>query len=125
MEMTMNLPRNYVEIEEEEMMYLDGGTTYRGFAAARQISNMIAASIGWALSASKLSKYCLAAAGSCVGLAISVICALGVSMSVVNSIWGLAMVGAAMYYYRRQGGFKSTEVSVFGYTLWSYVKPLR
>ncbi|WP_028042335.1 hypothetical protein [Candidatus Stoquefichus massiliensis] len=25
MEMTMNLPRNYVEIEEEEMMYLDGG----------------------------------------------------------------------------------------------------
>lgn len=25
MEMTINLPRNYVEIEEEEMMYLDGG----------------------------------------------------------------------------------------------------
>ncbi|MFR7590800.1 MAG: hypothetical protein ACLUVC_05095 [Longibaculum sp.] len=25
MEMTMNLPRNYIEIEEEEMMYLDGG----------------------------------------------------------------------------------------------------
>ena len=25
MELTMNLPRNYVEIEEEEMMYLDGG----------------------------------------------------------------------------------------------------
>ncbi|MFR1297622.1 MAG: hypothetical protein ACLSBH_20575 [Coprobacillus cateniformis] len=26
MELTMNLPRNYVEIEEEEMMYLDGGS---------------------------------------------------------------------------------------------------
>ena len=25
LELTMNLPRNYVEIEEEEMMYLDGG----------------------------------------------------------------------------------------------------
>lgn len=25
MELTMNLPRNYVEIEEEEMMYLEGG----------------------------------------------------------------------------------------------------
>lgn len=26
MEMTLRLPNNYVEIEEEEMMYLDGGT---------------------------------------------------------------------------------------------------
>lgn len=25
MEMTLRLPKNYVEIEEEEMMYLDGG----------------------------------------------------------------------------------------------------
>ena len=25
MEMTLRLPQNYVEIEEEEMMYLDGG----------------------------------------------------------------------------------------------------
>ncbi len=25
MEMTLKLPQNYVEIEEEEMMYLDGG----------------------------------------------------------------------------------------------------
>ena len=26
MELTMNLPRNYVEIEEEQIMYLDGGS---------------------------------------------------------------------------------------------------
>ena len=25
MEMTLRLPQNYVEIEEEEMMYIDGG----------------------------------------------------------------------------------------------------
>ena len=25
MEMTLNMPQNYVEIEQEEMMYLDGG----------------------------------------------------------------------------------------------------
>ncbi|MEG0094364.1 MAG: hypothetical protein RR673_09780 [Erysipelotrichaceae bacterium] len=39
MEMILNLPKNYVEIEEEEMMYLDGGvyvnnSTVRGILFA-------------------------------------------------------------------------------------------
>ena len=31
MEMTLRLPQNYVEIEEEEMMYLDGGFQVRNW----------------------------------------------------------------------------------------------
>lgn len=40
MEMTLNLPREYVEIEEEEMMYLDGGvkTYYNWWGTSTKIS---------------------------------------------------------------------------------------
>ncbi|MEG2909912.1 MAG: hypothetical protein RR945_11865 [Erysipelotrichaceae bacterium] len=34
MNMTLQLPNNYLEIEEEEMMYLDGGARYYNMVQA-------------------------------------------------------------------------------------------
>ncbi len=38
MEMTLKLPQNYVEIEEEEMMYLDGGWSWS--TLGRNLNNL-------------------------------------------------------------------------------------
>lgn len=63
--MILNLPRNYVEIEEEEMMYIEGGGywTHVGHAewtytiTPREFANMAAAvGVGLAVSAA-IAKY--------------------------------------------------------------------
>lgn len=42
--MELVLPNNYVELEQEEMMYLDGG--WSGYTVARNLWNL--AAMGWA-----------------------------------------------------------------------------
>ncbi|MFR7590796.1 MAG: hypothetical protein ACLUVC_05075 [Longibaculum sp.] len=51
MEMTMNLPRNYVEIEEEEMMYLDGGGIPISFATNLVYTGITLLGLGAGISA--------------------------------------------------------------------------
>ena len=68
MEITLRLPQNYVEIEEEEMMYLDGGeyisrSSCRGIMCAIGISpsTYIASVLGYTLAVKLIKKatsYC-------------------------------------------------------------------
>jgi len=45
MEMTLRLPQNYVEIEQEEMMYLDGGGSSRITGTLGQLRSRLAQAI--------------------------------------------------------------------------------
>lgn len=64
MKMTLQLPNNYVELEQEEMMYLDGGASLNTTAgAARNSLNVI--------STASTAAAVLAGAGALVGSFVS------------------------------------------------------
>ena len=118
--MEMVLPRNYVEIEQEEMMYLDGGAKYLG---------TFSGFTGWATAAALVTTGgLLAATGGFVGkaaygmlamgpigwIATIVVAFNGAAMSVVgSSISGTG--GAAATLMSTRGSFRLYQ----GNTPWS------
>ena len=78
MEMTLRLPQNYVEIEEEEMMYLDGGGKL--VINRKSVSNFI----GWI------------GAGMTVGALAGKIISVG-KVLVSYTIAGSALSGLALF----------------------------
>jgi hypothetical protein len=110
--MEMVLPRNYVEIEQEEMMYLDGGswTNYYGINAVAKISAMSAISVGAALSA-------VSAAGK-AGLTLQSIAGAIVygTLSIFFGALSMAQawnVGQAIIYKIKYNGFKTRDWGIW------------
>ena len=121
--MELTLPMNYVELEQEEMMYLDGGASYRGYNAWLQISHLVGTAFGWFRSAAVMAAKAGAYVATGWGTVISMFQALGASASVISAIWQSTMVLAASYYTMRDGGFQHDTVGFFVWK-WSNVKPL-
>ena len=96
MEMTLRLPNNYVEIEEEEMMYLDGGWS---ITINRSTVNAAAAAIwGWYGVFEKLSKTQIAGkiASYSFSFAKAVMAKAGFGAFTITTLaWALAGIVAA------------------------------
>lgn len=120
--MELVLPQNYAEIEQEEMMYLDGGEEIvRGWTAWRTISQMLATSFGWYVTAGKLTLSAAKAAGTGFGLAISVLKLAGATASIISAAWNTAMVLSAIFYTKQYGGFRYGSTGFWVWS-WDYVK---
>lgn len=89
MEMTMNLPRNYVEIEEEEMMYLEGSARRYSGTRGWAVAGVLAAA-GYGMMA--FGRYIKKAVGPFIKAVLSggPIAWIGV---------GLSALGVAAIYY--------------------------
>lgn len=79
MELTLKMPTNYKEIDEEEMMYLDGGLYF---------SNGALKSIGWAICSNTYNVYALSNA---VKYATAYI---GAKLAAITGPVGWAIAGA-------------------------------
>lgn len=121
--MEMLLPRNYLEIDNEEMMYLDGGGVCRGMSAWGEISNMAWKSFGLYKSAAILAAKAGAYTATGWGTVIAVFKALGATASFISALWETTMLLSAMLYTMQSGGFRNTS-SGFLIWSWSNVKPL-
>ena len=121
--MELVLPNNYVELEQEEMMYLDGGEAYRGLGAWFQISRMLGTSFGWYVSVGKLAAAAAGSAATGIGSAYAVLAACGATGSLISALWNTAMVGAAVLYTMQDGGF-SNQSTGFWVWSWEYVSRL-
>lgn len=117
--MEMVLPRNYVEIEEEEMMYLDGGwTTVTGWGAARELTNILASIGAWYASAAALlaKTATFAVAGATViGAAGAILSALGASGSLLGVALNLGALTLGLYLLADDYGFQHKAWSIWGY----------
>ncbi|SFO08633.1 hypothetical protein [Proteiniclasticum ruminis] len=125
--MEMVLPRNYVEIEEEEMMYLDGGwTTVRGWLAANELNNILLSIGGWYKSAAallvKTATYSVAGA-TVIGAAAAILSALGASGSLLGAALNLGALTLGIYLLAKDYGFQHRSWSIFGFGVHN-VKPI-
>ena len=114
------LPKKFVELDREEMTYVDGGgtTIYRGWDTIMEITNMIANVIGWGALALKCGAFLLegaAIAVSGVGAVLAFVSAIGLSWSLAMAIINLITTIMAIGFYLNNGGFKVTNFGLFGF----------
>jgi hypothetical protein len=116
------LPTSGYELDREEMSYVEGGaiSTYRGFEAVLEITDMIANVVGWAGLSSKLITAALASAAASGGWAVvaSVLLALGGAASIAMAGVNLCTAVMAIGFFIADNGFKVESYSVFGFGLY-------
>ncbi len=120
------MPSSYVVMNEEEMTYLDGGTsytTYKGNKAWVQISKMMMSVSTWAGTTKNLIAAAAGSSATGVGLVIAVVAALGASLTAASAGVQVCMTALAMGYTIADGGFKCAEWGIFSWS-YNFVKPL-
>lgn len=120
---TLTMPSNFVVMQEEEMMYLEGGVwnTYSGKSALIQLTNMAADIVGWAGTAAALGKLFLGGtltASSGVGALVAFCAAVGLSASIVLAINSAVHFGFALFYYGKYKSYKVNTSTAFGKTIY-------
>ena len=124
---TLVMPNNFVAVTEEEMSYLDGGTTYKGFDALRELTCMAACAFGWGVTTAKLGGILAGGALTCetgIGLVVAVAAALGFSASLSLTTLNAVCFALALEYYIKDNGFKADSFSVFHLTTYYSVSRL-
>jgi hypothetical protein len=125
-EMTLRLPMNYVEVERDEMEYIDGGawSSYRGLNAVRELSVMIANTLGWGRTTVGLCQAALASAATGIGVLLSIGLAMGIAISAtIASVEGcLDLIAIADL--KKDGGFQDDSTSVGPFTFYYGVAEL-
>ena len=123
-EYSLQLPSSYVDIDREEMEYIDGGwTAYRGWSGWNKISVMLASVSSHAVTAWKLANVTIASSATGIGLLVSVVSALGALLFVTSAGVEGSMIAAALTYMKLDGGFRCKDFSFFMWS-WDLVKPL-
>jgi len=128
------LPTSGYELNQEEMIYVEGGsrTTFRGAAAnARIVEKLVAAGasaaglIGSILSITKGVGLAVGSGGilAVPGAILAVAGAIGASWSLVMLILGSASVISAIFHNSRDGGFTEQRFGIFGFS-WSVITGL-
>lgn len=103
---TMVLPNNYIELEQEEMMYLDGGISlsrardmvygaigtaliaFTGKAIKASVVSLAVQQAGWALTATINSMVFLAAANPALAIVVGSTALLGIyTVGVKAKLW--------------------------------------
>ena len=112
---TLNLPRNYVAIEQEEMMYLDGGTwrSYSGTAAARRIINTFVGAGFNRLAATASAVSAVKNASTTGNMGAAIASAAFATRSAVNAVLGRAALNKMVGHFIRNRGFQVRTASFF------------
>ena len=120
------LPTSYVDVDNEEMEYVDGGAwnTYRGYSALNELTNMIAACSSWVGVTVGLVKACAASASTGVGLVIAVGAAVGAMITWTFAMLNMGLAVAAANFYKSYNGFKVNSTCCLGYTQYWGVKKI-
>ena len=109
----------YLELDQDEMEYVDGGVVvYKGQDAWFQITGMIAGSMSWYA----LSIKCIAAVTggvltfySGIGTLLAILGFYGYCGTFFMGTWNAVQVIAAIMYTVQDGGFKEKGWSLFGF----------
>ncbi len=124
---TLVMPKNFVEVTEEEMTYLDGGATYKGKDALRELTCMAACAFGWSISTAKLGKVLASGAVASltgIGLVVAIAAALGFGAALSLATMNAVCFALACAYYIKDKGFKAKSFSVFHVTTYYSVSRL-
>lgn len=120
------MPGSFSMIDEEEMMYLEGGayTTYTGWQAWNKIAAIVCKVATWCGTAYMLANV----AGACVcatpvGTIAAVVSALGSVFAMASAGVHATMAGLAITYTVRNGGFRASSFEFLNWS-WDSVKPL-
>ena len=118
------MPSNYAVMNEDEMMYVEGGAVYKGNSALLELTNMASVVLGYAGTSFSLAKVLtggLISSGTGVGCVVALAAALGLSAALSLTVYNSICLGLATYYYVKYKAFNVKSVSVFGYTMYTYV----
>lgn len=132
MEMTYGgalvMPSSYAMMDEEEMMYLEGGAIYRGSKALNELTNMAATIFGYACTCVVLAKVmgtAVAASVTGIGIVIAIGTAIGAAIGISYSLFmateSLVYFGFAAMYYVKYNAFEMEKETTFGCTRYTYV----
>lgn len=128
MEMTYGgalvMPSSYAMMDEEEMMYLEGGAIYRGKQAFNELTNMAMTVFGYAGSSVTFAKALVdgvMTGATGIGLVIAIGAMIGLSYSLVMSMHSLVYFSFAASYYVKYNAFEMESVTTFGLTTYTYV----
>ena len=124
---TLVMPNNFVAVTEEEMTYVDGGTTYKGNKALLELTNMAACAFGWGVTTAKLGGVLAGSAvasATGIGLVVAIAAALGFSASLSLTTLNAVCFALACEYYIKDKGFNADSFSIFGITTYYSVSRL-
>lgn len=132
MEMTYGgalvMPSSYAMMDEEEMMYLEGGAIYRGNQALKELTNMAATVFGYAGSCATFGKAMVSGIVTCqtgIGILIAIGAEIGLAYSLFMSIHSLVNFGLAALYYVKYNAFEMESETTCGLTTYTYVGRVR
>lgn len=120
----LQLPNSYVEIDNDEMEYVDGGAwnSFRGTDAINEIENIAAVAFGLGTASYNIAKSAIAGASTGVAVAVAIAVGMGISMAAAAATGALCI--AATTLYLRDGGFQANSFAAFGRTAYIGVKSL-
>ena len=120
------LPTSYVDVDNEEMEYVDGGewNSYRGNAALLELTNMYANCWLFAGVTKKMVAAAVACATTGIGVGLAIATSLGIGCGLALTVLQGSLAAIASSYYLSDRGFKANSYSACGWAIYTGVSRL-